>query len=170
MDTQALEALKYPIGRFKRPSTFEATSLQTWIEEIEQFPKNLRQTLTKLTPEQHQASYRPGGWTVQQLIHHVADSHMNSYIRFKWSLTEPQPTIKAYDQELWANTPEIFAAPTEVSVNLLDALHARWVILLRNMAPSDWEKSFVHPETQKVFSLGLLLPCTHGTGNITSPT
>ena len=154
MEENSLEALKYPIGKFQWPDEPSMEDIRGWIHEIELFPEQLSQVVTQLSPERYQSPYRPDGWTVQQLVHHIADSHLNSYIRFKWALTEEAPTIKAYNEKTWADTPEIEQTPIQVSVDLLKALHKRWVFLLRQMQASDWNKTFIHPESGKVYSLG----------------
>ena len=154
MEENSLEALKYPIGKFQWPNEPSMEDITGWIHEIEQFPEQLGQVVAQVSPELLQTPYRPDGWTVQQLVHHIADSHLNSYIRFKWALTEDAPTIKAYNEKTWAKTPEIEEAPIQVSVDLLKALHRRWVYILRQMQPSDWEKTFIHPESGKVYGLG----------------
>ena len=101
-----------------------------------------------LTNEQLDTPYRPGGWTLRQVVHHVPDSHMNAYVRFKWTLTEETPMIKAYDEKLWAETPEVKADP-DISVNLLKALHVKWVALLRSFTMDDLQREYIHPETKK---------------------
>ena len=153
MKETSLEALRYPIGKFQWPSQSSLQDIQRWIDEIERFPYNLGEVIEHLPETLYKAPYRPGGWTIQQLVHHIADSHMNSYIRFKWALTEEAPTIKAYDEKKWALTPEVEAAPLDFSVDLLKSLHTRWVVLLRQLKDSDWERTFVHPESGKVYSL-----------------
>lgn len=154
MNEIPIERLKYPVGRFQWPDSPSLEDVKKNIEEISAFPQKLRNTLATLDSPLLDAPYRPEGWTVQQLVHHIADSHLNSYIRFKWALTEDAPTIKAYDEKAWALTPEIMQTPVEESVHLLEALHKRWVSLLRNLNPTDWEKTFVHPESGKIYTLG----------------
>lgn len=141
------EKEKFPIGRFKRPEQISQDDIQTWIEEIAALPAQMKAAVANWTDEQFDTPYRDGGWTVRQLIHHVADSHLNSYIRFKWTLTEDSPTIKAYDQEAWAEEIEAKTAPADLSLNLLDALHQRWVLVLRNLSETDLQRYFIHPET-----------------------
>ncbi|MEM6628791.1 MAG: YfiT family bacillithiol transferase [Bacteroidota bacterium] len=149
------ERLKYPIGRFQWPHNISPEEIESKIQEIATFPQQLRAQLAAMNPSFLQESYRPGGWTIQQLLHHVADSHTNAYIRFKWALTEDAPTIKAYDEKAWALTPEIQQTPVEESVHLLEALHKRWVSLLKSLSPTDWSKTFVHPESGKIYTLGV---------------
>ena len=159
-----LEKLRFPVGRFKWPIEISTQQIIDWINEIENFPLDFRQTTLSLSDEQLDSPYRPEGWTRRQVIHHVADSHLNSYIRFRWALTEDTPTIKAYDEALWAKLPDAQSAPVELSLNLIEGLHKRWVILLRSMLDQDFKKGFVHPETGKHISLekNLALYAWHG--------
>ena len=154
MNEIPIERLKYPIGRFQWPDSSPLSEIEKNIEEISTFPQHLRKQLAELDPSLLKSPYRPEGWTVHQLVHHICDSHLNSYIRFKWALTEDAPTIKAYNEKAWATTPEIEQTPIEESVHLLEALHKRWVSLLRSLQPADWEKTFIHPESGKVYTLG----------------
>jgi uncharacterized damage-inducible protein DinB len=116
------------------------------IEEIELMPAALRAAVQGLSPQQLETPYREGGWTVRQVIHHVPESHMNAYIRFKLALTEDQPTIKPYAEDLWAKLPDVESTPLEVSLALLASLHGRFVYMLRSMQPEDWKRSFNHPQ------------------------
>jgi hypothetical protein len=116
------------------------------ISSIEQTPAALRAAVKGLTPQQLDTPYREGGWTVRQVVHHVPESHMNAYIRFKLALTEDEPTIKPYAEDLWAKLPDVQAVPIEVSLALLDSLHVRFVEVLRGMQNDDWKRTFVHPE------------------------
>ena len=141
-----IETLKYPIGRFQRPAQIGGEDLAAWIEEIEALPARFRRMVEPLSAAQLETPYRPGGWTVRQVVHHVPESHLNSFIRFKWALTEDRPTIKAYSEDRWASLPDYAATPVGVSLDLLDALHRRWVPLLRTMTPGEWAREFVHPE------------------------
>lgn len=138
--------LRYPVG----PFVVEKTPGDAWrrarIAEIEELPARLRAAVQGLSPEQWATPYRPGGWTVHQVVSHVPDSHMNAYARFRWGLTEEQPTVKLYKEALWAELADSRTAPPEVSLSLLDALHARWVILLRSLTPEDWKRTLMHPE------------------------
>lgn len=136
--------LRYPIG----PFTYKEASypIETWIKEIEELPALLRAATGGLSDEQLNTPYRPDGWTVRQVVHHVADSHINSYTRFKLALTEENPTIKPYMEEKWAKLPDS-QLPIEVSLTLLDTLHTRWVHLLRALHAADLEKTFYHPDT-----------------------
>ncbi|MFZ5818151.1 MAG: YfiT family bacillithiol transferase [Bacillota bacterium] len=138
--------MRYPIGRFSRPERVTEADLQGYMEEIAQLPARLRAAVEDLSEEQLDTPYREGGWTVRQVVHHVADSHLNSYIRFKLALTEEQPTIKPYDEAAWAELPEAKSAPVAVSLTLLEALHDRWVRTLRAMSPGQFGRTFLHPE------------------------
>lgn len=138
--------LRYPIGPFKLNGTPTEEDVQQAIEHIAGAPANLRRAVDGLTNEQLNTPYRPGGWTVRQVVHHVPDSHLNSYCRFKLALTEDEPTIKAYHEDRWAELEDSRVTPVEVSLDILESLHRRWVALLRSMAPSDFERTFRHPE------------------------
>lgn len=137
---------RYPIGKFSFDGTLNEVQRKQCIDDIEQAPGALRAAVRGLSPEQVETPYRDGGWTVRQVVHHVPESHMNSYIRFKLALTEDEPTIKPYMENLWARTPDVQATPLEVSLVLLDSLHNRWVGLLRGLKPEDWKRTFRHPE------------------------
>ena len=141
-----MEDLQYPIGKFKWAGSASEEQLRQWVDEIAAAPAHLRAAVHGLSPQQIDTLYRPGGWTVRQLVHHVPDSHLNSYMRFRLALTEQEPTIKPYDQERWAELPDSRTAPVEVSLSLLESLHERWVVLLRALTPADWKRSFRHPE------------------------
>lgn len=157
MDTNQLEKLRYPIGRFNPPKEITIDLIQEWINDIEAAPTQIRAASAHLTDEQLDTPYRENGWTLRQVIHHVADSHLNSYIRFKWTLTEDKPTIKAYNEKDWAEQEEAKSEPVDLSLNLLDTLHRRWVIVLRNMQEEQWKRSFTHPETGKEIPLDVLV-------------
>jgi hypothetical protein len=144
------DELRYPIGPFVRPAVVSAPQLQAWIEDLERLPSALRALVERLSPEQLEIPYRPGGWRVRQVVHHLADSHMNSFIRFKWALTEPRPTIKPYLEARWAELPDSAHAPVGSSLDLLEALHRRWVDLLVRLGPTDLEREFVHPDSGPV--------------------
>src|SRR5579863_10507815 len=139
--------LRYPIGKFERGAA-SLTQVQRGklIAAIADMPARLAAAVMGLNAEQLDTPYRPGGWTVRQLIHHIPDSHMNAYVRFKLALTEDEPTIKPYDEALWANLADSRETPIEVSLAMLDALHQRWVILLRSTQPDDFSRRLRHPE------------------------
>jgi hypothetical protein len=141
-----MDDLRYPVGRFAVDSEPTPDKRRRWIAQIAEAPALLRSAVAGLTEAQFDAPYRPGGWTVRQVLHHVPDSHMNAYCRYKFALTENNPTIKPYDEAAWANVADTARTPPEVSLTLLDALHRRWVILLESMAPADFERPLQHPE------------------------
>jgi DinB family protein len=137
--------LRYPIGAYVTKSSLTPSERADAIERIAEAPKRLREAVNGLTGGQLDTPYRPGGWTVRQLAHHVPDSHMNAYVRLKLALTETEPTIKPYEEQLWAQLPDSSHTPVEVSLALLDFLHLRWVILLRALQPADFARRLVHP-------------------------
>jgi uncharacterized damage-inducible protein DinB len=142
-----LEKLKYPIGRYQFEDNFNKSSIKNWIKEIENFPKKLKTAINDLTEEQLDTNYRPGGWTVRQVIHHIADSHMNAYIRFKLALTEDKPVIKPYKEKLWAELPDNQITNIAVTVNLIEALHIKLVDLLKQLDDEKFNKEFIHPDS-----------------------
>jgi hypothetical protein len=148
-----LEKLKYPIGKLEIPETITATHISSWIAVLEMFPKRLQDLVKNLSEEQLNTCYRPGGWTIRQVIHHVADSHHNSYTRFKWTLTEDQPLIKAYYEGRWAELFDSKSAPIELSLDTIKALHAKWVYFLKGLSTSDLEQIFIHPDGEEKVSL-----------------
>jgi hypothetical protein len=152
-----MEDLRYPIGKFDKtrgPHTPEER--KTLVDAVAQLPEQLRQAVNGLNGKQLDTPYRDGGWTVRQVIHHIADSHMNAYVRYKLALTEENPTIKPYHENLWAELPDSRFTPIDVSLALVENLHARWVVLLRSLKPEDWTRTFTHPENG-VMSLDLTL-------------
>lgn len=142
-----MDDARYPIGPFVLEPGITEADREGWIGVLEGAPDDLRAALTGLSQEQLDTPYRAGGWTVRQLVHHLPDSHLNSYLRFKWALTEDAPVIKPYFEARWAELPDTSRTPVAVSLDLLTALHARWVVLLRAMSAADFARSFVHPET-----------------------
>lgn len=139
--------LRYPIGPFERPETLTPAARDEAITAIALAPSLLRAAVAGLTPAQLDTPYRPGGWTVRQVVHHLPDSHVNGYTRLKLALTEAEPLIKPYDENLWVTLPEARTAPPEVSLAFLAGLHERWVLALRALAAADWARSFRHPES-----------------------
>lgn len=137
---------RYPIGKFHYDGPPNQEQQQEFVNDIARTPVNLRAAVNGLSEMQLDTPYRPGGWTVRQVVHHVPDSHMNSYVRFKLALTEEEPTIKPYAEDRWAELADTKATPIEVSLMLLDSLHDRWVRLLRALEPEDWKRTFRHPE------------------------
>jgi hypothetical protein len=155
--------LQYPIGRFEFPPEVSSQDRERFIQEIAETPANLRSAVTGLSAEQLDTPYRPGGWTVRQVVHHVPDSHMNSYIRFRLALTEEEPTIKPYDETRWAELADSRTARIETSLALLESLHERWVLLLRSLSPADLRRQFRHPELGVVsLEKNLALYAWHG--------
>ena len=137
---------RYPIGEFSPPQEITRDKVHAWIDDIAGLPADLRRTVAPLTDAQLDTPYRPDGWTVRQVVHHLPDSHMNSFIRFKWALTEERPLIKAYDEKGWAVLPDA-RGPVGPSLDLLETLHHRWVALLRSLAWAQLQREFVHPES-----------------------
>ena len=138
--------LRYPIGKFSFNGPLSEAARTVCISDIEQTPGNLRTAVNGLSPQQMDTPYREGGWTVRQVVHHLPDSHMNAYVRFKLALTEDNPTVKPYAEDRWAELADTRSTPPEVSLTLLDSLHDRWVRLLRSLSPDDWQRTFRHPE------------------------
>lgn len=141
-----LESLKYPIGKFTQPTEYSQEYLATKIDEIASFPKRLENETIHLSDEQLDTQYRPEGWTIRQVIHHCAESHMNCYIRIKWALTEKNPQIKAYNEVLWSEMKDNLEMPIEPTLDLLKGLHYRLAYIMKNLSENDLEKSFIHPE------------------------
>lgn len=142
-----LEQQRYPIGRFQLPETISEKLIQEAITILEIFPEKLRNTVHVLDEATLNTTYREGGWTVRQVIHHVADSHHNSYTRFKWALTEDNPIIKAYDEAAWANLSDYQSSPIAWSLDHLEAVHHRLVYLLKTLSEDQWSRTLRHPET-----------------------
>ncbi|MEM9821806.1 MAG: YfiT family bacillithiol transferase [Bacteroidota bacterium] len=150
-----MEKLRYPIGRFNVKRPISPEQIVGFIQDIAHLPEQVSSTIDGFSEKQLDTTYRPGGWTVRQVVHHLADSHMNSYIRFKLALTEGQPTIKPYEEGRWAELEDGRQAPVELSLQLLTALHQRWTIFLRSLTAEDFEKSFIHPEHGKAVPLDI---------------
>jgi len=163
---------RYPIGKYE-PQPFDQKLKTAWIRDIQSLPQNLENAVLNLDAAQLETPYREGGWTVKQLVHHVADSHINAYTRFKLGLTEDRPTIKPYEEGLWAELSDTKNLPINISFTLLHALHARWVEILKNISDEEWNRTVFHPETKKEISLWHLLGTyawhsRHHTAHITS--
>jgi hypothetical protein len=155
--------LRYPIGKFHFDGSPTEEQRKKFIDEIAHAPANLRAAVKGLSDEQLDTPYRPDGWTVRQVAHHVPDSHLNAYVRFKLALTEEEPTIKPYAQDRWAQLADTPSTPVEVSLAMLDSLHDRWIRLLRSLKPEDWKRSFRHPELGLVgLERNLALYAWHG--------
>lgn len=140
---------RYPIGEYQLPESFDPSAIPGWIDLMENFPRWLDVLIENLDEAQLQTPYRPGGWSTQQIIHHLADSHMVAYTRLKLALTEENPTVTPYKEDRWGETPEVETVPVNVSITLLHALHRRWTGLLRALPESDWKRTFYHPERQR---------------------
>ena len=138
--------LRYPVGTLAYEHAVTPGKRAAWIRQIAETPAALRAAVQGLTEDHLDRPYRPGGWSVRQLVHHVADSHLNAYIRFKWTLSEENPTIKPYLQERWAELDDTKFTPVSVSLDLLEAIHTRWGVLLESMKDEDWTRPLVHPE------------------------
>jgi len=136
---------RYPVGKFHYDDPLTTQQQQAFLDDVAQTPSHLRAAIKGLSEAQLDTPYREGGWTVRQVVHHVPDSHMNSYVRFKLALTEDDPTIKPYAEDRWAELADTKATPVEVSLVLLDCLHYRWVRLLNSLTPEDWKRTFRHP-------------------------
>jgi uncharacterized damage-inducible protein DinB len=143
----------YPIGKHAYPAEFTEAVMNKLILEIRVLPEHLKSLTKKLKKKNLQLRYREGGWTVEQLIHHLADSHMNAYIRFKLALTESNPAIKPYDENLWAEMADVQACSIKDSVRIIRGLHSRWNALLENMSADDWKRTFFHPEHKRKVAL-----------------
>lgn len=142
-----MDNLRYPIGKFDRNrSSLSKEERKAAIDDIAALPQKLAHAIAGLNGKQLDTPYREGGWTVRQVVHHLADSHMNAYVRFKLALTEDTPTIKPYNEAKWADLADSRVTPVDVSVTLLDSMHARWVALLRSMKDEDWSRQLNHPE------------------------
>ena len=137
---------RYPVGKFSYDTPPSEAQRDELIQEIENAPTALRSAIQGLSAEQIETPYRNGGWTVRQVVHHIADSHMNSYMRIKLALTEEEPTIRTYMEDRWAELPEARTAPIELSLGLLENLHQRWMLMLRAIPDADWKRTFRHPE------------------------
>ena len=155
--------LRFPIGKFTWPESVTAEDRERYIGMIAEAPKELRAAVAGLSEAQLDTPYREGGWTVRQVVHHVPESHMNSYIRFKLALTEENPVVKPYDEDAWAKLADVASTPVGVSLDLLENLHTRWVILLRGIDEAGWKRSFLHPEIGPVtLAKNLALYAWHG--------
>ncbi|PWW29515.1 putative damage-inducible protein DinB [Cytobacillus oceanisediminis] len=154
--------LRYPIGKFNYEGEPTAELLERWIKEIEELPLELKEAVKGLNDEQLDTAYRSEGWTIRQVVHHIADSHLNSYTRFKLTLTENTPTIKLYEEGKWAKLPDS-KLPVDVSLKLIEALHSRWVFLLRSLKQDELEKTFQHPDSGVVkLSINIGIYAWHG--------
>lgn len=163
---------RYPIGKYE-PKAFSEKQRDEWLADIKFLPEEVERAILNLDEAQLQTPYRDGGWTVQQLVHHLADSHMNAFIRFRLGLTEENPTIKPYDENAWAVLADVNTVPINVSLTLLHALHQRMYATIKDLTPEQWERTIVHPEHNRQMSLWILLGLyawhgRHHTAHITS--
>ena len=156
MVTEELEKLKYPIGKFNPPENVDQEHIKNWIKELENFPEELAALVTPFNNNQLDTPYRPEGWTVRQVVHHLADSHHHCYTRFKWALTEDEPLIKAYEEKTWALLADQ-SGPIELSINYLRALHKKIVYLIKILDDQDLERGFIHPAHGKRVELNVLV-------------
>jgi uncharacterized damage-inducible protein DinB len=148
---------RYPVGKYVPDPAPDAASLSGWVDQLAAAPELLRAAVRGLDDVQLETPYREGGWTLRQVAHHVPDSHLNAYIRFKLALTEDVPTIKPYDEARWADLPDARSGPVEGSLVLLERLHERWVRLLRALAPADYARTFRHPDAESPVTLARAL-------------
>jgi hypothetical protein len=164
--------LRYPVGRYQAPEAITADQRSAWIRQIESLPSGLKQAVSGLTDAQLDTPYRPGGWTVRQVVHHLPDSHLNSYTRFRLALTEDSPVIKPYNEAAWAELPDAKSAPIAPSLALLEGLHGRWARLLHSLGDADYARTFRHPELGEIrldWTLGLYdWHCRHHLNHITN--
>ena len=137
---------RYPVGKFRAPETISAEDREYWLTNLSELPGELRSAVDGWDSEKLNTPYREGGWTVCQLVHHIADSHMNAFCRTKLALTEDWPTITPYDEAKWAETADVKSAPVEWSLEIIESLHARWAMLLLSLTPGDWLRGYMHPE------------------------
>jgi len=173
MDDQELFKLQYPIGKFSAPADIDEQLIKSCIDNIASFPGRLRNEVSGLSPAQLDTPYRPGGWTVRQVVHHCADSHMNSWMRFKLALTEDKPVIRPYFEDRWAELPDSKIMDIDPALILLDALHTKWVFLLHSLSNEDLSKVYIHPEHGKEYKLSLVIclyawHCNHHLAHISS--
>ena len=147
-----LEQLRYPIGQFQAPEYITDTHIKLWIKDIELLPSQMRLAVAGMNDEQLDTPYRPDGWTVRQTVHHVADSHINGYTRIKLALTEDNPTIKPYEEHLWAELPDS-KLDVDMSLRMLDSVHTRWAEILRSINKVQFERTFYHPGNQKSYAI-----------------
>ncbi|WP_407312396.1 YfiT family bacillithiol transferase [Desulfosporosinus sp. SB140] len=141
-----MDKLRYPIGQFNMAEDVAVDQIENLIRQIESLPGLLIESVRDLSNEQLDSPYRPGGWTIRQVVHHIADSHMNAYIRFKLALTEDIPTIKPFNEALWAELEDARTLPVDVSLKLIETLHNRWVVLLRSLSTTELNREFRHPD------------------------
>jgi DinB superfamily len=155
MTKQALDPLRYPIGEMPAPAVFADGDVKNWIADIEKLPAQLRTTVQNLTLAQLDTPYRPDGWTVRQVVHHISDSHINAFVRLKLALTEDNPTIKPYEEQFWAELSDS-KLPIDVSLAIIENVHVKMVTILRGLSAADLSRTFFHPGSKKMFKIGAL--------------
>ncbi|MDP9046889.1 MAG: putative metal-dependent hydrolase [Bacteroidota bacterium] len=168
------EQMRYPVGKFKPPVSYTSEDTRKLINTIREFPGRMRQAIISLNEKQLDTPYRTGGWTLRQVVHHVADSHMNSLMRFKWALTEENPTIKPYEEADWALLAD-YRLPVESSLKILEGIHQHWVALLEGLTDKEWSRTFLHPASGDTMDLKKALAlyawhCKHHLAHITETT
>ncbi len=173
MTQPELQKLRFPIGEYSPKENISADDIKWYINTIELFPAKIKQAVTGLNDEQLDTPYRLDGWTIRQVVHHVVDSHINSYTRFKLALTEDTPAIRPYFEDRWAELPEAKTGPVELSIPLLETLHKRWVVMLKNISPVELKRKFYHPESKAEMSLDEVIGlyawhCDHHLAHITN--
>ena len=151
------EQLRYPIGKFIKPTSYSPREIHEWILILEELPKKLQQAVAGLNDTQLDTPYREGGWTVRQVVHHVADSHINCYCRIKLTLTEENPAIRPYIEGRWAEMEEAKSAPVDISLNIIESIHKRMVMTLRNVTIEDLDRLYYHPENKLTNPLKVLI-------------
>lgn len=152
-----IDQLKYPIGKYNVPEEITSEHIEKWISNIEQFPVKLKKLVENLSYDELDYHYRPDGWSVKQVVHHLADSHMNSFMRFKLIMTEDNPTIKPYDEAAWAKTADANNEEIGESMEIIEGLHNRWIMLLRSLKPDDFERTYFHPEDNESHTMKWML-------------
>lgn len=168
-----LEKLKYPIGKFSAPEVYTPDLIKSYIEILEGFPAKISGEVKNLSQEQLDTPYRPGGWTIRQVVHHCADSHMNALVRFKLTLTEDKPTIKPYNEKLFAELADTISMAPDASLKIVEGVHQRFSLLLKSLTEKDLQRIYVHPEYKKEFTLNEAMAlyawhCNHHLSHITS--
>lgn len=159
MQTTDIEKLRFPIGKYHFPETLSPETLTGWIKDIEELPSLLKAEVDGLDEATLQRRYRPEGWTIHQVVHHLADSHINSIVRIKLAITNDNPTINPYPENLWAELPDSLELPISTAINILDGIHAKMAVLLKSLTPEKLQRTFVHPEYNRTqtleFTIGL---------------
>jgi DinB superfamily len=153
MNEISIEKLKFPIGTFQKPDFISENDIKNWIKTIDNFPKLIKEKTENLSFEQLNWTYRPNGWSAKQVVHHCADSHINSFVRFKLALTEENPTIKPYEEASWALLDDGISDDISASLSIIQGVHKRWVLLMKSFTEKELKRTFLHPESKKTFCL-----------------